>query len=51
MRGFKSFRFVAEVIAGVEHTHMIGKGQSAIDGTVMAFANQFYARQDKSVLL
>ena len=41
--GFKSFRCAARVIAGVELMHMIRKGQSAIDGTVMSFANQFYA--------
>ena len=41
--GFKSFRYAARVIAGVELMHMIRKGQFAIDGTVMSFANQFYA--------
>ena len=43
MLGFKSFRCAARVIAGVEPTHMIGKSQFAIDGTVMPFANQLYA--------
>ena len=41
--GFKSFRYAARVIAGVEFMHMIGKGQFAIDGIVMSFADQFYA--------
>ena len=43
MPGFKSFRCAALVIAGVELMHMIRKGQFAIDGTVVSFANQFYA--------
>ncbi|MEC5218988.1 putative transposase [Actimicrobium sp. GrIS 1.19] len=43
MLGFKSFRCAAQVIAGVELMHMIRKGQFATDGTVMSFANQFYA--------
>lgn len=43
MLGFKSFRCAAQVVAGVELMHMIRKGQFAIDGTVMSFANQFYA--------
>ena len=43
MPGFKSFRYAARVIAGVELIHMIRKGQFAIDGIVMSFANQFYA--------
>ena len=43
MLGFKSFRCAAQVIAGVERMHMIRKSQFAINGTVMSFANQFYA--------
>ena len=39
MPGFKSF----QCAAGVELMHMIQKGQFAFDGTVMSFADQFYA--------
>ncbi|NIA56199.1 IS6 family transposase [Massilia sp. TW-1] len=44
MLGFKSFRAAANVLAGVELTHMIRKGQFVIDGAAsMSFADQFHA--------
>ena len=43
MLNFKSFRSAKNILAGIELMHMIRKGQFAIDGTVMSFANQFYA--------
>lgn len=42
MLGFKSFRAAGNVLAGVELMHMICKGQFAIDGMGMSFADQFY---------
>jgi putative transposase len=44
MLGFKSFRAASNVLAGVELTHMIRKGQFVIDGAAtMSVADQFYA--------
>jgi len=44
MLGFKSFRSAGNVLAGIELTHMIRKGQFVIDGaSAMSFADQFYA--------
>lgn len=44
MLGFKSLRSAGNVLAGIELTHMIRKGQFVIDGAAsMSFADQFYA--------
>jgi putative transposase len=41
---FKSFRAVGSVLAGIELTHMIRKGQFEVDGEgAMSFADQFFA--------
>ncbi len=43
MLNFKSFRSVGSVLAGIELTHMIRKGQFEIDGAdAMSFADQFF---------
>ena len=42
MLNFKSFRSANSVLASIELTHMIRKGQFAIDGVdAMSFAEQF----------
>jgi transposase-like protein len=44
MLGFKDFRSAAKIIAGIETSHMIRKGQLACpEGPVMSAANQFYS--------
>src|ERR1035437_6457458 len=44
MLGFKTFRTARAVLAGIELTHMIRKGQlSAEKGKDLSFAEQFYA--------
>ena len=44
MLGFKSFRTARNVLAGIELTHMIRKGQLMMEGCdEMSFAEQFYA--------
>jgi transposase-like protein len=43
MLGFKSFRSVQAVLAGIELMHMIRKGQLTMEGCDgMSFAYQFY---------
>ena len=43
MLGSKSFRYAAQVIAGVELMHMIRRGQFAIDSTFVTFVHRSYA--------
>ena len=51
MLGFNSFRAPAEVLAGIELLHMIGKGQRHFLGSVTSsFTDQITHGQDKSVL-
>ena len=44
MLGFKSFWSAKNVLAGIELTHMIRKGQLMIEGySELSFADQLYA--------
>lgn len=43
MRGFKSFRSAANVLAGVELMHMIARASSRSIGVPTSVADQFYA--------
>lgn len=49
MLGVKSFRAAANVLAGIELTHVIRKGRFVINcAAATSFADQFYALAEQS---